>query len=489
MSSTGILPVFLRGMGVSPMLLCGTGVSPVHQGLHGRDAYATQRLRRRLLKAGTGRCDITPREVMFLVGYPHVQRVSTGIADPLHATALCLDDGATAIISVSADVLYVSADLVGHCRRRIAARTGVRGENVLISATHTHSAPVTCEVLAWRDDPVVPPPDERYLALLADGIVSAACVAFEHSAPAELAITSAMIDGVGSNRLSPDGPRDPQAGLIVVRRLSDKQIVAVQMFYSMHPTVLHEDSTLVSADFPGYARAFIESRCGGRVVYHTGPCGNLSPRYHVKAQTLAEAQRLGSRLGEQACSAIDALGDANFRSDITLAAASGTAQLPCRTFPAPGDAAAHLAAAREGYQRLVRDGAPRAAVRTAECSVFGAEELLTLAKAQADGTLAAVQQSHAQAAVQVFRIGEAYVAALPGECFVEYALEIKRGAGGHVFVTSLANGHLQGYITTPDAQGYEADLSLFEPSAGALLVETTLDLITNMESGANDPGD
>ncbi len=442
-----------------------------------------------MLKAGTGRCDVSPREAMFLVGYPHVQRISTGIADPLYATALCLDDGRIAIISVSVDVLYVSADFVAQCRRRIAARTRVCVDNVLISATHTHSAPVTCEVLAWRDDSVVPPPDERYLALLADGIVAAACEAVEQAAPAELAVASAAIDGVGSNRLSPDGPRDPQAGLIVVRRLGDKQIAAVQMFYSMHPTVLHEDSTLVSADFPGYARAFIEASCGGRVVYHSGPCGNLSPRYHVKEQTLAEAQRLGSRLGEQAYSAIDALSDADFRRDITLAAATGTAQLPCRTFPAPAEAAAHLDAAREHYQRLVRDGVPRAAVRTAECSVFGAEELLTLAKAQADGTLAAVQRSHAQAPVQVFRIGGAFVAALPGECFVEYSQDIKRRAGGQVFVTSLANGHLQGYITTPEARGYEADLSLFAPTAGTALVETVLTLIANLEHGANDPGD
>ncbi|MCE5278116.1 MAG: neutral/alkaline non-lysosomal ceramidase N-terminal domain-containing protein [Planctomycetaceae bacterium] len=471
-----------------------------------------------MFKAGTGRCDVSPHEAMFLVGYPHAPRISTGIADPLYATALCLDDGRTAIISVAVDVLYVTAELTAACRRRIEDATGVGGSNVLISATHTHSGPVTCEVLAWRDDPVVPPPDERYLALLVDGIVAAACEAWRTRAAAELAVAAAQIEGVGCNRLSPEGPRDPQAGLIVVRGQDRRGIIAVQMFYSMHPTVLHEDSTLVSADFPGYARQHIEQRCGGRVIYHTGPCGDQSPRYHVKEQILAEARRLGGLLGTQMCAAIDALCGAacscsdtgwkacatGFRSDITLAAATGAAQLPCRTFPQPGEAAAHLRAAREHYQRLAHDNAAHGALRTAECQVFGAEELVALAKAQADGTLAAVQREHAQAPVQVLRIGEAYIAALPGECFVEYGLEIKRGGGTafpgcegpqagkpvpRVFVASLANGHLQGYITTPGARGYEADLSLFEPSAGGLLVETALDLIAHLEKARDDSGD
>ncbi len=66
----------------------------------------------------------------------------------------------------------------------------------------------------------------------------------------------------------------------------------------MHPTVLHEDSTAITADFPGAARAFLAERFPDlTTIYHTGPSGNQSPRYFVTGQTFAEADRLGTMLG------------------------------------------------------------------------------------------------------------------------------------------------------------------------------------------------
>ena len=47
------------------------------------------------LVAGACASDITPVEPLFLFGYPHVERVSTGMHDPLLASALYLFDGRT----------------------------------------------------------------------------------------------------------------------------------------------------------------------------------------------------------------------------------------------------------------------------------------------------------------------------------------------------------------------------------------------------------
>jgi hypothetical protein len=53
------------------------------------------------------------------------------------------------------------------------------------------------------------------------------------------------------------------------------------------------------------------------------------------------------------------------------------------------------------------------------------------------------------------------------------------------YVISLANGELQGYITTEAAAaegGYEASNSIFAPQAGRVLVEATLLLIGQLKS-------
>ena len=436
-----------------------------------------------MLRAGTGRVDISPKESMFLIGYPHVERMSTGVHDPLYATALCLDDGKRRTIAMVVDVLYVDSELTNTCRSRIQDHTGVPSERIFVSATHTHSGPATCDVLAMRGDPVVPDPDPAYLEQLTDGMVTAACQAVENLAPAELAVTTATVDGVGCNRLSPDAARDPEAGIVVVRNRDSKEMIAVQMFYSMHPTVMHEDSKLVSSDFPGYTRKHIEERFPNvRVLYHNGPCGNLSPRYHVKGQTFAEAERLGRRLGGFVNDALELLADNDFASETFVGAAQGYAILQPRTFVSVENAESDLQEARENYERLKRENAGHGPVRTAECVVFGAEEVVTMAKAQDNGALAAVQESHVRAEVQVLRVGDTFLVGWPGELFVEYALEIKKRSAGRCFVASLTNGELQGYITTPDAVGYEANLSMFKAESGTILVETAESLLNEYSS-------
>lgn len=430
------------------------------------------------LSAGTGRRDISPEKPMFLWGYPHVERMSTGIHDPLYATAIALSDGVNTTLVVSVDVLYVTASLVSECRRRIQARTGIPPQQVMVGATHTHSGPVTARILAMSGDPVVPAPDPDYLERLTSGIVESACEAVETMEPAALAVTSAHIDGVGCNRLDPSGPRDPDAGMAVVRRLKDDTCLAILLLYAMHPTILHEDSTLVSADFPGFTRHALETaHPGARVIYLNGMCGNLSPRYHVKGQTFDEAERFGKRLAGFVDEAVKALRASDFRTTMAVGGSLSRVPLVPRQFPPVAEAEHALQAAKAEYERLQREGAPHGPLRTAECVTFGAEEVVTMARAQSSGELARLHKMYAEAEVQVLSVGDWILAGVPGEWFVEYSLDIKKRAGSPVLVASMTNGELQGYITTPGATGYEAGLSMFVPENGESMVRVLLELV------------
>ena len=438
------------------------------------------------LLAGCAARDISPTEPMFLAGYPHVPRTSTGVHDPLLASALYLADGKTELLLIGVDILFISQRSTALCREAISRRTGIPSGHILISATHTHSGPVTSDELAWLGDPVVPPPDPGYLEQFHRGIIEAAAAAREAAVPARLAVTTAVAADTGGNRLDPAGPFDPEAGLLAVQDARDGRLVAVDLVFGMHPTVLHEDSKLVSADFPHFTRREIaEAFPGVTTVYHNGPSGNLSPRYRVRGQTFAEAERLGRRLGGSVVCALRALEDADFRGDILLAARQGKVELVPNRFPSVAEAEAKLRQSRERYDKLKRQGAGHGPVRTAECAVFGAEMALALAGAQASGEVARRQADFGRAEVQVFRVGELYLAALPGEQFVEYGLTIKRRAPGRAFVISNANGELQGYIVTPEAaaaDGYEAAWALFRPASGARLVKAAVELMKELGS-------
>ncbi len=121
------------------------------------------------LLAGAATADITPRGPQFLYGYPHVPRTSTGVHDPLQGGALYLSDGRASLLLCSADVIFIGKDLAARVRARIEAAAGIPGGSVLVSATHTHSGPVTVDYLSNSADPVVPKADAAYLRVLEDG--------------------------------------------------------------------------------------------------------------------------------------------------------------------------------------------------------------------------------------------------------------------------------------------------------------------------------
>src|ERR1035441_6522916 len=438
------------------------------------------------LRASLPMWDISPRKPMFLVGSPHVPRISIGIHDSLLVSALCLANGETALLLISVDVLFISRESTETCRTAIARACGMPASNILIGATHTHSGPVTATMLAWKDDPVVPAPDAEYMEIFHAGIVQAATAARQAARPAQLAVTTARVEGVGCNRLAPDGPFDSEAGLLAVRsegkllalalvygmhptvlhedsegvgcnRLapdgpfdseagllavrSEGKLLALALVYGMHPTVLHEDSQWVSSDFLYYARQQLnEAFPGLTTVYYNAPCGNLSPRYHVRGQTFTEAERLGRKLGSVTVAALGRLHEEDFQADIPLAVLQGYAAMVSNHFSTVDDAQRALLSAQERFEQLKREGAPHGPVRTAECVIFGCEEGLTLARAQAARETARLQEHYRKAEVQALRIGDAFVVGLPGEQFVEYALQLKRAAPARTFAVSLANG-------------------------------------------------
>jgi hypothetical protein len=286
---------------------------------------------------------------------------------------------------------------------------------------------------------------------------------------------------VGTNRRDPNGARDLDVPVLVVRDAGTRKPFATMLVCGMHPTVLHEDSTLISSDFPGLARRRLQRNTLGEdcvVLYHTGPAGNQSPRHVTRSNTFEEAERLGGILADAGAKVIPSIA---YSRDLTLQCRSSSVTLPLRTFPSEVDAESKLRAAKDRLDRLRQSNAPRTQVRTAEVDWFGAEETLTLARAAADGRLREAADAALPAEVQVISLGKWNFVAWPGEMFVEFGLEVKARGPENTFVISYANGELQGYLVTAEAAtegGYESQNAIFaSPQSGEMLVQKTLELL------------
>lgn len=435
------------------------------------------------LIAGAAAVDITPGGPQFLFGYPHVARTSTGVHDPLLSSALFLSDGQTSLVFVANDVIYIDRGTAARTRERIAEATGIPAANVLITATHTHSGPMTVDLLCCESDPVVPKTDPCYVEHFEEGIVRAAVTAWRNARPASVGLAVADGSCVGGNRHHPAGPADPKVPVLVLRGRERQTPLAAMVVCSMHPTVLHEDSTLVSGDFPAMARQYLAEHVLGQdcpIIFHTGPCGDQSPRHVTRTNTVEEAVRLGHRLGGAIAEGIRAM---EFRDTARLGCLRTTVELPRRILPSVSDARAQLDEAVRRLDALRRSGADRSEVRTAECDWFGAEEKLVLAQAAATGRLDDVVASVMPAEITLVRIGRWTFVGWPGEVFVEFSLQVQASCPD-CYVISMANGQLQGYLTTEEAvrQGwYESGNSLFaNPEAGTALVNATRELLEQL---------
>ncbi len=433
------------------------------------------------LLAGASQISITPRKSIFLAGYPHVRRYSTGEHDPLLSSALYLESASERVIFIANDIIYVPKTLVARARDRISSKVGIPAGNILISATHTHSGPKTVNPLATEADEAVPPADTDYLTFLEDQIVQAGINAARNPKPAEIGLAVADATGVGTNRRDPAGTKDLSVPVMLVRDIKHHPLAAM-LVCSMHPTVLHEDSTLISGDFPGLARQQLQQTVLGSdcpVLYHTGPAGNQSPRHVTRSNTFSEARRLGKILADAAAKVLPKI---EYHRQVDLACRHGFAELPLRTFPSEREAQAKLENATSRLRHLRESNAARTEVRTAEVDGFGAQETLTLSRAAAQGRLAPAAKSCMPAEIQAILIGPWTFVAWQGELFVEFALEVKSRCP-NTFLISYANGELQGYLVTNEAVhegGYESNNAIFQsPTGGELLIQKTLEILVD----------
>ncbi len=144
------------------------------------------------ISAGVATEIVTPDLGCQLAGFDARKGVAEAVHDDLHATSLVLDDGNTATVLVSIEVLGVSREFADAVRDEISHRTGIPARNVVLSATHTHCAPVTFNHFFNQGQAL----DQGYLDRLASGIVQSAVRAAGRRRPVTCA------HGIGSGEWS-----------------------------------------------------------------------------------------------------------------------------------------------------------------------------------------------------------------------------------------------------------------------------------------------
>ena len=131
------------------------------------------------LRVGAAVVDVTPTQFPVLVNGGMLSNSAATVKTPVNARAIVLDDGNERLAIVVVDSCMMPRPLLDDAKALAALRTKIRADRMLISATHTHSAPASLGCLGTDADP-------NYVPFLRDKLAEAIAAAEANLEPARV---------------------------------------------------------------------------------------------------------------------------------------------------------------------------------------------------------------------------------------------------------------------------------------------------------------
>lgn len=445
-----------------------------------------------LLRAGASTSNITPPIGGGIVG-GFVPVPSTHIHDELHARCLVLDDGDTRLAFVVCDLLGFHRNVSDKARELIESRLGIPRHNVLISATHTHSATSALGQSRYQMQIEL----DDYQKFVVQKIVDGVHRAVNQLEPARIAFGAAEAPDHVFNRrwrmregtvplnpfggrdevkmnppagspdlLDPAGPTDPTVSFFAVQSI-DGRPISLYAAYSLHyvggtgPGHISADyfgrfcSTLSQLQSPSPSDPpFVPMLANGT----SGDINNINFRSPRPGQPpYAQINTVADDVAQRVHAATREL---NWQESVELEGRYREVTVQWRR-PTPEQLSWAQAKLREPVAENGKADLPR----------IYAERTIAMSEQPESGPVP----------VQVLQVGTLRIGSLPCEVLVEIGLEFRRrSASQPAFLVSMAHGYF-GYLPTPEQHelgGYETWLGTnrMEVDSSVLLLNQLVEM-------------
>ena len=424
------------------------------------------------MRAAFYECDITPPLGGFMWGY-YRQRYSTDVFDRLYARATVIEDNGNYAAFVVVDTCVIPREMHEIVTKRIEEYTGIKPECVCISSDHSHTgAPVFdgAEVNAFADKAYT----DVFYRLTADAVI----LAFNRLDDVSLKYAKSELKGYSycRNCITKDGQYlnggrgrdffkeiladiDYEVPMIFFER-DNKPIGAIVSF------ALHQDT--VGPPHPGYSGDYscvlsekLKEKFGKDFVtiFLIGTCGDVN---HIPVDTNIEIKKY-KLIGEALSNVvIDAYKDAK---SLTGSVATEKVFLEINTRPFD------VEEQNKEISRLVSGGQQMRAR-----NLF----FYISSNPPESGSLA----------VQGIKIGDAFIAALPGEIYSTYGMQIKKASPYSLTMVAENCNSYCGYIPSHEAFEEKSDLyessmcyhSCYVPEAGDMITAKAIEIANDLKN-------
>jgi hypothetical protein len=453
-------------------------------------------------RAGTAAIDISP------IVFPFQLRSgpSKYVHDPLHVRAVAFENGKGRAVIALIDAIGYGRERSDAAKATVAEMTGWKPEEMLICATHTHTAPKGGDTSPGRI---------AYEELRFQGIVQALLKAIESLEPAQVGFASdeessevrnrrwhlkpgtmdpnplggrdkVRTNGPRDKLLKPAGPIDPEICVIDVRTRRRRKPLGLIANWALHyvggvPKVTEADGKIVgmaSADYFGEFARVMPFRIGGSnppenfvALMSNGASGDINNLpFKINRAPRAPFEQIQIVAAKAADAAWRAVKKIERYDDNPIVATRQREVTLKYRVPTPVDV--------ETARRLMGlKSKERNALNKRTSSVAGKTIIYSDPDSpKSEGVL-----------VQALRIGDQAIVTMPFEVLVEIGLEIKeKSPFPKTFLIELANGGY-GYLPPPNQHklgGYETWLgtSRFAPDSSDVLIRNLLEMLKELKA-------
>lgn len=461
------------------------------------------------VEVGLAEKDITPPNGFPMAGYYH-ERLAEGQIDPLKAKAIVFSNNGVKAAIVVCDLCGVTTDLAHEIRQAASKKTGIPYENIVVSATHSHTAPDYYRSLYdYLDGNRSNPMRSAYVEKLINESAGAIVAAHESLQESTISAGSAqqktpvsfnrrfvMRDGSvqtwqslkNPNVVKSAGPIDTEIGLVSIKDAQGKIRGTFSNF------ALHLDTvggTKWSGDYPFFVESNVRQAFGPDVIslFGTGCCGDIN-HSNPDGSPRNKTDLIGNSLGASAVAGLKTLEPIKTTK---LDVRSTVVKLPLIDCDEKtvNDAIATVQAIESGqkvdflkqvaaHRNLMVDQlrnqppladkkAPKPFLRTRRWAGIGDSLPVEVTTICVGDDLAIV--------------------CLPGEVFVNLGLAIKQNSPyRNTLIVELSNSVETIYIPTRAAHAggsYEVTNSTVKPGSGEMLVEAALKLLGQSREKSN----
>ena len=452
------------------------------------------------LRVGTACVDVSPTVTPFQLR----SGKSSFVHDPLHVRAVAFECGEGRAVICLIDAIGIGREMSDIAKSRASDKTGWKAEDMLICATHTHTAPKGGEGMPGR---------EAYEKLKYEKLEEAIVQAIQSMEPARVGFSSEDEPSEVRNRrwflqpgtmppnplgeqdqvktnanrnhlVKPAGPIDPEICVIDVRTNRNKPLALIAN-YALHyvggvPKKVDKNGReigMASADYFGEFSRIMPYRLGGVnppanfvAMMTNGASGDINNLVFTGSRAprspFEQIRIVASKGADASWRAVRKI--ENYDTKPLIATRQREVDLPYRE---PDEREISLA-----KDLLTRTRQEREAINSRTTSV--ATRVIEYAKPEHPRTEPVL--------IQAFRIGDQAIVSMPFEVLVEIGLEIKKKSPfERTFLIELANGGY-GYLPPPNQHklgGYETWLgtSRFQPQSSEILIKHLLEMLQELK--------